>query len=116
MRLDNIGLDGINRLVKDSPLREPFIGSLPIYKSCLEGKMTKRPFSVKGSRATEPLQLVHMDLSDPLDVQARGGYEYFVTFVDNYSRYGYLYLMQRKSKTFGKFKEFEAEAKKQLGK
>ena len=50
-----------------------------------------------------------------MSVQARGGYEYFVTFIDDYSRYGYVYLMQRKSETFGKFKEFLAEAEKQLG-
>ena len=41
-----------------------------------------------------------------MSAQARGGYEYFVLFIDDYSRYGYVYLMQRKSETFGKFKEF----------
>ena len=116
LRLGHIGLDRINRLVKDGPLRELSIGSLPVCEPCLEGKMTKRPFSAKGSRATEPLQLVHIDVSDPLNVQTKGGCEYFVTFFDDYSRYGYLYLMQRKSETFGKFKEFQAEAEKQLGK
>ena len=52
----------------------------------------------------------------PINVQARGGYEYFVTFIGDYSRYGYIYLMQKKSDTFGKFKEFQAEAEKQLNK
>ena len=52
----------------------------------------------------------------PFATQARGGYEYYVTFIDDYSRYGYVYLMRRKSETFEKFKEFRAEAKKQLGK
>ena len=85
-------------------------------ESCLKGKMTKSFFSTKGSRATEPLQLVHSDVCGPVSVQARGGFEYFVTFIDDYSRYGYVYLMQRKSETFGKFKEFLAEAEKQLGK
>ena len=78
--------------------------------------MTKRPFSTKGERSKEPFQLVHSDICGPLSVQARGGYEYFVTFIDDYSRYGYVYLMYKKSETFGKFKEFMAEAKKQLGK
>ena len=77
-------------------------------ESCLEGKMTNRPFSAKGTRAKEPLQLVHSDVCGPVSVQAIGGYEYFVTFIDNYSRYRYVYLMQRKSETFGKFKEFLA--------
>ena len=78
--------------------------------------MTKRPFSEKGERSKEPLQLVHSDIYGPLSVRARGGYEYFITFIDDYSRYGYVYLMHKKSETFGKFKEFMAEAEKQLGK
>ena len=44
-------------------------------------------FSAKGTRAKEPLQLVHSDVCGPVSVQARGGYEYFVTFIDDYSRY-----------------------------
>ena len=78
--------------------------------------MTKRSFSAKGFRAKEPLELVHSDVCGPLNVQARGGYEYFVTFIDDYSRYEYVYLMQRKSETFGNFKEFLAEVERQLGK
>ena len=46
----------------------------------------------------------------------RGGYEYFITFIDDYSRYGYLYLMHHKSETFEKFKEFKAEVENHRGK
>ena len=116
LRLGHINLDRINRLVKDGLLRKLNVGTLPVCESCLEGKMTKRPFLLKSKRSKEPLQLVHSDVCSPLSVQARVGYEYFVTFIDDYSRYGYVYLMHKKSENFGKFKEFMAEAKKQLGK
>ena len=112
LRLGHINLDRIERLSKDGPLRELTVGTLPVCESCLEGKMTKRPFSGKGQRAKEPLELVHSDVCGPLNTQARGGYEYFVTFIDDYSRFGYVYLMARKSETFEKFKEFRAEAEK----
>ena len=69
-------------------------------ESCLEGKMTKSPFKAKGYRATKQLELVHTDVCGPMSVQARGGYEYFVTFTNDYSRYGYVYLMRQKSKNF----------------
>ena len=72
-------------------------------ESCLKGKMTKRPFKAKGYRATKPLELVHTNVCGPMRVQARGGYEYFFTFTDDYSRYGFVYLMRQKSKTFDKF-------------
>ena len=78
--------------------------------------MTKRPFIRKGIRATQPLELIHSDVCGPMSVRARGGYEYYVTFIDDYSRYAYVYLMQRKSETFERFKEFRAEVENQLGK
>ena len=48
--------------------------------------------------------------------QAKGSYEYFITFTDDYSRYGYVYLMKQKSEAFEKFKAFRAEVENQSGK
>ena len=62
------------------------------------------------------LELVHTDICGPMSTQAKGGYEYFITFTDDYSRYGYVYLMRRKSEAFEKFKKFRAKVENQLGK
>ena len=70
---------------------------------------TKRPFTAKGLRAEQLLELVHSDVCGPFSTQARGGYEYYFTFIDDYSRYRCVYLMNRKFETFDKFKEFHAE-------
>ena len=78
--------------------------------------MTKRPFNAKGCRAKDLLKLIHSDVCGPMSVQARGGYEYFITFTNDYSRFGYVYLMKRKSEAFEKFKEFRAEVVNQSGK
>lgn len=51
-----------------------------------------------------------------MSVQAKGGYEYFITFTDDYSRFFYIYLMRLKFESFDKFKEYKVEAKKQIGK
>ena len=47
---------------------------------------------------------------------ARGGFQYFITFTDDLSRYGYVYLMKYKSETIEKFKEFHSEVENQCGK
>jgi transposase InsO family protein len=47
---------------------------------------------------------------------ARGGFQYFITFTDDFSRYGYIYLMSHKSESSEKFKEFYNEVQNQLGK
>ena len=62
--------------------------ALPVCEPCLEGKMTISPFKANGYRAKEVLDLVHTDLCGPMSTSARGGCAYFITFIDNYSRYG----------------------------
>jgi hypothetical protein len=47
---------------------------------------------------------------------ARGGFQYFISFTDDFSRYGYVYLLRHKYESFEKFKEFQSEVQDQLGK
>ena len=76
---------------------------------CLMGKMTRTPFSETMERATDLLEIIHTDVYSPMSVEARGGYRYFLTFTDDLSRYGYIYLIKHKSEAFEKFKEFQSE-------
>ncbi|KAK8708413.1 hypothetical protein V6N13_059455 [Hibiscus sabdariffa] len=75
--------------------------------------MTKAPFSGKGERASDLLGLIHSDVCGPMNTQARGGYQYFITFTDDFSRYGYIYLMRHKSEALERFKEFKNEVQNQ---
>ena len=88
--------------------------SFDTCESCLLGKMTKLPFNGKGERENRLLDLIHTDVCGPMSIHARGGFVYFITFIDDYSRYGYLYLMRYKSEAFERFKEFRNEVEKQL--
>jgi hypothetical protein len=113
LRLGHINIDRINRLVRDGPLKPSKVKPYPICEPCLQGKMTKNPFTRKGVRATDVLELMHTDVCSPLTHMARGGFFYFIAFIDDHSRYGYLYLMKHKSESFEKFKEFCNEVEKQ---
>ena len=44
-----------------------------------------------------------------MNIDARGGHRHFLTFTDDLSRYGYIYLMKHKSETIEKFKEFQSQ-------
>ena len=116
LRLGHINLKWISRLVQNGPLGSLGLEALPVCESCLEGKMTRQPFTTKGYGAKEQLELVHSDLCGPMTIQAIGGFEYFITFIDDYSMYGYIYLMRRKSEAFEKFKEYREETEKRLNK
>ena len=111
LRLGHINQNNIERLVKDGPLNFLEVKLLPTCESCLEGKMTKRPFSGKGQRVQKCL-----DVCKPLNIQARRGFKYFVMFADDHSRNGYIYLMHHKFKAFEKCRQFKSETEKQLGK
>ena len=74
--------------------------------------MTKTPFSETMERATNLLEIIHTDVCDPMSVKARGKYRYFLTFTNDLSRYGYIYLMKHKSEIVEKFKEFQSEVEK----
>ena len=78
--------------------------------------MTNTPFNGQAERASDLLALIHTDVCGPMSTTARGGFQYFITFTDDYSRYGYIYLMRHKSESFEKFKEFQHEVQNQLGK
>ncbi|CAA0839630.1 Unknown protein, partial [Striga hermonthica] len=78
-------------------------------------KMTKSPFVGQVERAKGLLDLIHTDVCGPLNVSAKENYHYFITFNDDYSRYGYVYLLRYKFEVLKKFKEFRSEVEKQIG-
>src|SRR5215216_1788253 len=108
-RLLYIGVKRMKKLHTDGLLESLDYESLGTCEPCLMGKMTKTPFSGTMERATDLLEIIHTDVCGPMSVDARGGYRYFLTFTDDLSRYGYIYLMKHKSETFDKFKEFQSE-------
>jgi hypothetical protein len=79
-------------------------------------KMSKVPFTGQSERASDLLGLVHTDIYGPMSYVARGGFQYLITFTDDFSRYGYIYLMRHKSESFERFEEFQNEVQNQLGK
>ena len=58
--------------------------------------------------------LVHIDVCKSFNVHAWEVYEYFITFMDDYSKFEYVYLMHRKSNALEKFIEFKVESENQL--
>ena len=108
-RLGHIGVKRMKKLHVDGLLESLDYESFDACEPCLMGKMTKTPFSGTMERATDLLEIIHTDVCDPMSVEARGGYRYFLTFTDDLSRYGYIYLMKHKFETFENFKEFKSE-------
>ena len=115
-RLGHINEKRISKLHQNGLLNSFDYESFDTCEFCLLGKMTKTPFTGQSERANDILGLIHSDVCGPLSSTARGGFQYFITFTDDLSRYGYVYLMKNKSESFEKFKIFKNEVQNQLGK
>ncbi|GJW90342.1 retrovirus-related pol polyprotein from transposon TNT 1-94 [Tanacetum coccineum] len=84
--------------------------------ACMSGKMARKPYSHQVERAKDLLGLIHTDVCGPFKIMSRQGAYYFVTFTDDFSRYGYVYLLKHKHEVFETFKVFQKEVENQLGK
>jgi hypothetical protein len=85
-------------------------------ESYLLEKITKSSFIGQSERTSDLLGLVHTDVCGSMSSVVRCDFQYFITFIDDFSRYGYMYVMRHKSESFEKFKKFQNEVQNQLGK
>nr|GFB70063.1 retrotransposon protein, putative, Ty1-copia subclass [Tanacetum cinerariifolium] len=115
-RLGHISKKRNEKLQHDGLMNSIDIESLEKCVSCLSGKMARKPYSHQVKRAKDLLGLIHTDVCAPFRIVSRQGANYFVTFIDDFSRYGYVYLLKHKHEMFETFKVFQKEVENQLGK
>ena len=64
-------------------------------------------------RSFDLLEVIHIDISEPYTATLCRNF-YFITFIDDYSRYDYLYLIKEKSESLEKFKIFWTKVEKPI--
>ena len=69
-------------------------------------KANRLPFVSSKSRTSKLFKVVHSDIWGPSRVDSFDGYKYYVTFIDDYSRVTWVYLLKSKSEFFDAFKDF----------
>jgi len=99
----------MGRLAKEGLLDRLTRVKLPRCEPCLAGKATIKPFSKAMRDWSSPLELIHSDIFGPMNVKARHGDIYFITLIDDYSRYGYVYLLSHRYEALDVIKRFVAE-------
>jgi hypothetical protein len=74
---------------------------------------TSRKLRKNAKRSEGILEIIHTDICGPFHIAFMDGYDSFITFMDDYSRYGYIYLIKERSEALDKFKIFKAEVENQ---
>jgi transposase InsO family protein len=85
-------------------------------KICMEAKHAADSHPESRSRATEPLQRVHSDLMGPMRPMSKGGNEYVLTIVDDYSGYAEITPLKHKSEATEAIKKVLLGWERQTGK
>ncbi|XP_051139235.1 uncharacterized protein LOC127257015 [Andrographis paniculata] len=113
--LSHISRNRVERLIKDGILDSVNFSEFDVCVDCIKGKQTKVK-RIGAYRATDVLKLIHTDICGPFPTPSWNDQQYFVSFIDDYSRYGHLYLIKEKSEALDMFKGFKTEIENHLSK
>ncbi|KAL5772607.1 hypothetical protein ACOSQ2_012531 [Xanthoceras sorbifolium] len=89
--------------------------SLPFCEHCVTSKQHRLKFNTSNSRSKIILELIHSDVWQA-PVSSLGGANYFVSFIDDYSRRCWVYPIKKKADVFSVFKIFKARVELESGK
>nr|GEW88070.1 Gag-Pol polyprotein [Tanacetum cinerariifolium] len=113
-KLRHMSEQGMKILVKKKLIPGLTKVSLPFCKYCVINKQHRLKFKVSNSRSVFVLELVHSDVWQA-PVQSLGGAKYFVSFINDYSRRRWVYLIKKKCDVFEVFKVYKARVELDSG-
>ncbi|UYV83479.1 hypothetical protein LAZ67_23001155 [Cordylochernes scorpioides] len=81
---------------------------------CIQAKHPRTPFKpVLYPQSTRPLDLIHIDLIEPIQEESIGGAKYVLTLVDDFSRKIFVEFLSSKLETFDIIRSFIEEIEKE---
>ncbi|KAK3124899.1 hypothetical protein QOZ80_7BG0595810 [Eleusine coracana subsp. coracana] len=83
--------------------------------SCVQST-PRKPHKAAEERHLAPLELIHSDLCEMNGILTEDGKRYFMTLIDDATRYCYVYLLKTKDEALNYFKIYKAEVETQLEK
>jgi hypothetical protein len=116
-RLGHLSFSQINKLSRFKVVRDFPSITLPeniICKSCQFGKQTRVQFNAKEGSSSKPLELIHTDICGPMRKKSPRGEEYYILFIDDFSRMCWIGLLKHKDEAFEKFQIFKALVENEL--
>jgi hypothetical protein len=112
-RLGHISRGRIERLIKDDILIPLDFSNSDYCIDCIKGKYAEQVKKGEAKRSAGVLEIIHTDICGPFPVKSVDSFDSFITFTDDFSRYGYIYPIKELSEALDKFKVFKAEVENQ---
>ncbi|MCO5610117.1 hypothetical protein L7F22_064352 [Adiantum nelumboides] len=118
-RFGHVGYGSLMTLQHHNMVHDLSLFEMPprhVCEGCVLGKMHRFAFSQDGLvRGTRKLQLVHSDVCGPMRTPSVGNSLYFVTFIDDFSRFCWVYPLKAKSDVFAIFQHYVAMVENETG-
>ena len=105
----------MERLIKDGVLPDLDFSDFDTFVGCIKGKPIAKIRNAKIDRCTKLLRVIQTDICGSFTLPIMGNYKYCITFIDDYSRYGFFELIREKSGSMEAFKAFKATIELQQG-
>ncbi|CAA0834855.1 Unknown protein, partial [Striga hermonthica] len=87
---------------------------ITLCADCLQAKSHVLPFPTVVHNTEKPLEFIHTDLWGPAPIKSTSGACYYVAFVDDYTKFTWLYFLKQKSETYKAFVHFQNVVENQL--
>ncbi|KAK9037819.1 hypothetical protein V6N11_022719 [Hibiscus sabdariffa] len=113
-RLGHANIHFLKKMMKMNILLKLDITNFNKCEICVEAKHAKPHFKNISNRKTELLELIHTDLADFRNNESKGGKHYYITFVDDFSRYKKVYLLRTKDEAEKFFLIYKTKVENQL--
>ncbi|KAG8492422.1 hypothetical protein CXB51_009695 [Gossypium anomalum] len=92
------------------------VQSEDVCEVCQMGKQARLPFPTNTTwRASSKLELVHTDVCGPMRTESLSGNRYFILFIDDCTRYCWIYFLKHKSEVAQVFIKFKAAVETETG-
>ena len=103
----------MERLIKEDILLDLDFSNCDTCIDCIKSKLIAKVRNAEIDRCTELLGVIHTNICWSLTPLAIGGHKYFITFIDDYSHYGFFELIHEKSDSLEAFKAFKEKVELQ---
>ena len=115
LRLGHLNFGALKNMMNLELIPKYAIDKKSKCQVCVTAKQTRKPFH-NVVRDSDLLDLVHSDICEFGGVLTKDHCRYFITFIDDCSRYCYVYLLKHKDEALDKFIMYKNEAETQIGK
>ncbi|GJR32293.1 pol polyprotein [Tanacetum coccineum] len=114
-RLGHVNFRSLHRMINLGMLPKCSKDKISKCEICVESKFTSHSHK-SVEKSNEILGLIHTDLCDFKATPSRGEKNYYITFIDDCSKFCYVYLINTKDEALNMFKTYKAEVENQLDK